>query len=84
MPAAGGQPLPGLAAFLAFLVAQRGLELAVSSRNIRRLRARGAREFGRDHLPVLIVMHTLFPLALIGEVLVLHPRPGPMTPFGTR
>ena len=74
-------PVAPLAAFLACLVAQRTGELVLSARHARRLFARGARERGRGHFPLLVVLHTLFPLALIGEVLALHERPGPLAPL---
>ncbi len=69
-------PLAALTAFIAYLVVERALELAVSARHTRRLLARGAREHGRDHYPAIVVMHTLFPLAIIAEVVLLAARPG--------
>jgi len=83
MNAADGRPpLPTLAllAFLVYFVVQRLGELWISTRNARRMFARGAREHGREHYPMLIALHTLFPAALIGEVLWLGARPGPLTP----
>jgi len=70
-----------LAAFLVFLLAQRTVELSLSARHARRLLARGAREHGRGHLPLLVLLHTLFPLALVAEVLGLHARPGTLWPL---
>ena len=69
-------PVAGLVAFLAYHLLERMAELFVSGRNVRRLMARGAREHGRGHFPALAAMHTLFPLALLTEVLVLGARPG--------
>jgi methyltransferase len=60
------------------LYAERLVELVVSRRNIRRLLADGAREYGRSHFPVMALFHTLFPAAAVVEVLVLH-RPFPGT-----
>lgn len=74
-------PTLALTAFLAFLVAQRSHELILSARNARRLLARGAREHGREHFPALVLLHALCPLALIGEVLGLHARPGGLAPL---
>jgi methyltransferase len=70
-----------LAAFLAFVVAQRAFELLLSARNARRLFARGAREHGREHFPLLVVLHTLAPIALIAEVWGLGTRPGAWAPL---
>jgi methyltransferase len=72
----GVVPVLGLALFLAYHAAERGLELVISARNARRLLARGAREYGREHFPALVVMHALFPVALAAEVLALGARPG--------
>jgi methyltransferase len=77
----GGGARVGLAAFLAFLVVQRGLELVLSARNARRLAARGGREFGARHFPLLVLVHTLFPLLLMAEVALLGARPGPAWPL---
>ena len=68
-------PLAGLAIYLAFLIAQRISELVLSAANRRRLLARGAREFGGGHFPLLVAVHVLLPLSLAGEVLVLGARP---------
>jgi len=44
-------------ALLAGVVVMRGVELAVSARNARRLRARGAVEHGRGHYPAMVAVH---------------------------
>jgi methyltransferase len=44
------------------------VELAVSSRNIARLRARGAVEVGRSHYPWMVAVHAAFPIACLAEV----------------
>ena len=74
-------PVVALATFLVYLVAQRTAELAISARNARRLLARGAREHGREHLPLLILLHAFFPIALIAEVIGLHAHPGRLAPL---
>ncbi len=76
-----GVPVAGLVAYLLILITQRVSELFVSARNARRLLARGAREHGREHYPLLVLLHTLFPIALVAEVLVLHARPGRLVPL---
>ena len=72
MPSA--PPTAGLATFLAVTILQRLAELAVSARTRRLLLARGAREYA-EHFWVFVVLHTLYPLALIYEVLVAGARP---------
>src|SRR5262245_28335905 len=77
-----GGALPGsasawaLAAFLAILATQRASELRLSAANTRKLRARGACEHGARHFPLIVMVHALFPLCLVAEVVVLGARPG--------
>jgi methyltransferase len=66
-------------ALLLALYAERLLELVVSRRNVRRLLARGATEFGRRHFPPMAVLHALFPAAAFFEVIALE-RPFPGLP----
>jgi methyltransferase len=54
--------------------AERLLELAVSSRNLRRLRARGGVEHGRGHYGATVAFHALYPAAAALEVLALARR----------
>jgi methyltransferase len=61
--------------FLGFLIVQRLSELALSARNAARLAARGAREYGAGHYRWLVLLHTLFPIALASEVLLLGVQP---------
>ena len=74
-------PVAVLALFLAVLIAQRVGALVVSARNARRMLERGAREHGREHYPLLILLHALFPLALVTEVATLRARPGSLAPL---
>jgi methyltransferase len=69
-------PIPALAAFLVWLALQRGTELWISSRHRRRLRARRAVEFGRRHFPLFVILHLVFPLGLVVEVVAGGARPG--------
>ena len=64
-----------LGAFVAFVILQRLVELRLSRRNARALQRLGAREHGRGHFPMLVVLHTLFPIALVLEVARLGARP---------
>ncbi len=65
-----------LFAFLGVVVGQRVVELLHSARNSRALLARGAREWGAGHYPLLVLVHTIFPLGLAAEVVLLGARPG--------
>ena len=66
---------------LGVIVLQRAGELVLSARNAARLRQRGAREHGASHFPLLVLVHTLFPLGLAAEVLHGGARPGPLWPL---
>ena len=70
----------GLALYMAVLLVERVVELAVSRRNVRALRAQGASEYGARHFPLLVFIHTLFPLGLVAEVMGLRARPGALWP----
>jgi methyltransferase len=70
-----------LGLFLAVVVLQRLAEMAISARNARRMKARGARESGSGHFPLIVLVHVLYPLALAVEVLWLGARPGPLWPL---
>jgi methyltransferase len=70
-----------LGLFLAVIVLQRLAELALSARNARRAKARGAREYGAGHFPLLVLIHTLYPLSLAAEVLWLGTRPSGLWPL---
>lgn len=51
-------------AVLAFVVVQRLAELAWSTRNTRRLLARGAQEAGAKHYPLFVLLHASWLIAL--------------------
>jgi methyltransferase len=61
---------------LAAVSAERGLELALSARNARRLRARGGVESGRGHYPAMVAFHAALLVACALEPL-LAPAPWP-------
>jgi len=71
-------PFRGLALFLVVFAAQRVGELLHSAANARRLVARGAREHGAGHFPLIVLVHALFPVCLTAEVVALGARPGRM------
>jgi len=53
--------------FIIFLVTQRMTELYISKRNERWLLSQGAIEYGREHYPYIVALHTLFIVSLIVE-----------------
>lgn len=58
-------------ALVALVAAQRLAELAVSRRNERRLRTRGAVEAGSGHYPWMVALHTAFLVSCLAEVWLL-------------
>lgn len=64
-----------LAGFFLFVALQRISELWISARNARILKARGAEEFARKHFPMLVLIHVLFPIGVIVEVVYFKTRP---------
>lgn len=50
---------------LGLVALQRGIELVWAARNTRRLLAKGGREIGRDHYPLLVALHAGWLLTLI-------------------
>lgn len=53
--------------FIIFLVVQRFTELYISKRNEEWLLSQGAIEYGREHYPYMVALHTLFVISLIAE-----------------
>lgn len=53
--------------FILLLIAQRFTELYISKRNEKWLLSQGAIEYGREHYPYIVALHTLFIVALIAE-----------------
>ena len=53
--------------FMCFLIAQRLSELYVASRNEKWLLQQGAVEYGKEHYPYMVAMHTLFIISVIAE-----------------
>jgi len=53
--------------FMIFLITQRLSELYVSSRNEKWLLTQGAVEYGRNHYPYIVALHTLFIISLVIE-----------------
>jgi methyltransferase len=55
--------------FILFLIFQRLAELYVSSKNERWLLKNGAVEYGKEHYPFIVALHTLFIISVIAEYL---------------
>jgi len=53
--------------FLLFLITQRLSELYIASRNEKWLRSKGAVEYGEEHYPYIVALHTLFIISIIVE-----------------
>jgi methyltransferase len=53
--------------FILFLIFQRLAELYVSSKNEKWLLRNGAVEYGKEHYPFIVAMHTLFIISVIAE-----------------
>ncbi|WNG40456.1 hypothetical protein F0U61_47315 [Archangium violaceum] len=69
--------LNGYLAFLGLLAAERLVELVISQRNAARAFARGGVETGQRHYRVMVVLHSLFLVACVAEVVALRrPFPG--------
>jgi methyltransferase len=55
------------AIFICFIILQRLFELIIAKRNEKWARSRGAVEFGQNHYPYIIVLHTAFIISVITE-----------------
>ncbi len=53
--------------FVILVIAQRLTELFISERNRKWLLSQGAVEYGREHYPYIVALHTLFIASMIGE-----------------
>lgn len=55
---------------ISFVILQRLVELMIAKRNERQLKKRGALEFGAEHYPWMVLLHTGFFTVLMIEVIV--------------
>ncbi|MCY8425062.1 isoprenylcysteine carboxyl methyltransferase family protein [Bacillus vallismortis] len=60
---------------IVILMTQRLAEMAVARQNEQKVKKQGAIEFGESHYPYIIIMHILFFLSFIAEVLMLNKQP---------
>ena len=53
--------------YISLLVIQRLSELSIAKKNEQWVRAQGAIEYGREHYPYIVALHTLFFVSMIAE-----------------
>jgi methyltransferase len=75
-----GIPL-GAAIVLAVMIGQRLGELYLTARHLPYIRAHGGREYGREHFPLILAVHTLFPVVFVCELLRYETRPSSIWAF---
>ena len=56
--------------FILFLITQRLSELYIASRNQKWLLSQGAIEYGKNHYPYIVALHTLFIISIIVEYIL--------------
>jgi methyltransferase len=56
--------------FISFFILQRLSELFIARRNEKWLLSQGAIQYGQDHYPFMIALHSLFIVAIIGEFIL--------------
>ena len=56
--------------FIIFLITQRLSELYIAARNEKWLRSQGAVEYGKEHYPYIVALHTLFIISIILEYIL--------------
>jgi methyltransferase len=61
--------------FILFVILQRLSELYISSRNEKWLLSQGAVEYGKEHYPFIVALHTLFIIGMITEYLLRNNTP---------
>jgi len=66
---------------LIVMVGQRFAELVISARHRPRIRAMGGVEYGASHFPLIVAVHTLFPILLLFELAHHGVHPGPFWPL---
>lgn len=61
--------------FILFVIAQRLSELYIARGNEKWLRSQGAVEYGKEHYPFIVALHTLFIISMIIEYMVCGSTP---------
>jgi len=53
--------------FICFVISQRLLELIIAKKNEKWVRSHGAVEYGQNHYPFIILLHTMFIISMVIE-----------------
>ena len=53
--------------FICFVISQRLIELIIAKKNEKWVRSRGALEYGQNHYPFIILLHTMFIISMVIE-----------------
>ena len=53
--------------FICFVISQRLIELIIAKKNEKWVRSRGAVEYGQNHYPFIILLHTMFIISMVIE-----------------
>ena len=64
--------------FFTIIILQRLCEVIIAKRNEKWMRERGAQEFGQDHYPLIVFIHTMFFIVFFLEVYIWHNRLSPV------
>ncbi|WP_338470903.1 isoprenylcysteine carboxylmethyltransferase family protein [Niallia sp. XMNu-256] len=67
--------------FFTLIVLQRIGELIIAKRNEEWMKARGAQEFGQEHYPFIVFIHTLFFIVFFLEVMIGNNEINPLWPI---
>jgi len=71
----------GPALLLVVMIGQRLGELHLSAKHLRWIRAHGGREYGARHFPLIVAVHTLFPILFFLELAHYRAQPGALWPL---
>ena len=66
--------------FLVFIVLQRLAELLIAKKNEQWMKSKGAIEFGQEHYPLMVLMHSAFFMGVLFEVTWLDKEISPIWP----
>jgi len=66
---------------VSLLIIQRLVELRLAAQNQKKLKEKGAIEYGSKHYKLIVIMHVLFFISLISEVILLEKTYSPFWPI---
>jgi len=66
---------------ITLIILKRMVELVIAKRNERWMKSQGAMEFGKEHYRWIVLVHGLFFISYILEVLILHKPLSPVWPI---